>query len=989
MKPRLAALTLGAALLGGAWLAWSAVSPFVIPFQPVKSFRAFSQTAGTASLFLRKPDGTFMQLTFGKTSPYRMLTSLAALGSLLTNPGAFLAAPAGPANVGRAAQLGAGGIFTSSGGLGGAWAFPGSRQVTVYLGTSALLYTGSQSYPLSSPVSNLVAEDINGDRVLDLVLGLNQTFGSNPAPGGVGVMLNQGNGTFAPMVKYTAGTSVESVAVLDLNRDGRPDIATADNSSGTLQVLLGNGNGTFQAALPVPTPSANTLHWSVTIADVTGDGNLDLAASGQGAITIVPGNGDGTFGQASRYVTRDGPLWGIVAGDFTGDGRLDLAVCNGQQSSATVFINTGTGQFQERDSYALTYNPHSLLVADVNHDGKLDLVNGIGDARWFGPSFSSFTMDILYGGGDGSFAGTPVSPVPGGSVSLAAVADFSGDGRADAVAGSYFGNNVFYYEGQPGDRFAAQPQTISLGTGPQVLPTAAVAGDFNGDQRPDLAVTESGPSRVAILLRGPTGFQAPSTFATGGQGSSGIAAADFDGDGKLDLAVSNGLSGQTGVLQGGGNGSFQLLAAYPTGTKPTDVAARDFTGDGRADLAVADGADGGKIHVLRNTGAGAFAAMPQLSVGVNPLALSLRDVNGDGRTDLIAAANGPSFTWIIGVALGNGDGTFRALQTYATDFGPTGLAVEDFDGDGNQDLFVTHCCGETNAGYYRGTGGGNFAPEAFLDAPVSAIRAWAVRLNPSDTTSPPDLVVATNQGGIMALPNTQKRFRNRNSASFIPGTLAADMIVTGEAPGIAPQLLVAQQTPWPLELGGVRVDVVDSAGTSRQAPIYYVSPSAVSYLIPAGTAIGYANVTLRSSTGQQSSDEVYVGPVAPGLYSANSSGSGAAAAFYLRVPANGERTQDLVFDATTREATAIDLGPDTDQVYLLLYGTGFRNATSVTARLGTRSIPVLGTAAHSVYQGLDQVNIGPLPRTLAAAGLLNVELVFDGQPANVVTVRIR
>ncbi len=159
--------------------------------------------------------------------------------------------------------------------------------------------------------------------------------------------------------------------------------------------------------------------------------------------------------------------------------------------------------------------------------------------------------------------------------------------------------------------------------------------------------------------------------------------------------------------------------------------------------------------------------------------------------------------------------------------------------------------------------------------------------------------------------------------------------------------------------------------------------------MPPSTAVGFATVTLRTSTGQRTMEEVYVDTVSPGLYSANSSGSGAAAAFFLRVQANGARTQELVFDAATREPATIDLGPETDQVYLLLYGTGFRNATSVTARVGGRAIPVLGTAAHSIYQGLDQVNIGPLPRALADSGLSNVELVFDGQPANVVTVRIR
>jgi uncharacterized protein (TIGR03437 family) len=214
------------------------------------------------------------------------------------------------------------------------------------------------------------------------------------------------------------------------------------------------------------------------------------------------------------------------------------------------------------------------------------------------------------------------------------------------------------------------------------------------------------------------------------------------------------------------------------------------------------------------------------------------------------------------------------------------------------------------------------------------------------------------------------------------------MIVTAEANGIAPALLVAQQTPWPMELGGVRVTITDSAGTTNSAPIYYVSTSAVSYLLPANTAIGLATVKVRTSTGREIQEQIYVNPVAPGIYSANSSGSGAAAAFYLRVAASGARTQDLVFDNNLNPA-ALDLSPTGDQVYLLLYGTGFRNGSTVTAQVGGRSVPVLGTAAHSIYQGLDQVNLGPLPRTLIGAGVVNVTLTIDGRATNPVTVRIQ
>ena len=233
----------------------------------------------------------------------------------------------------------------------------------------------------------------------------------------------------------------------------------------------------------------------------------------------------------------------------------------------------------------------------------------------------------------------------------------------------------------------------------------------------------------------------------------------------------------------------------------------------------------------------------------------------------------------------------------------------------------------------------------------------------------------------------------KNSASFVPGSLAPDLIAFGEAPNIAPSLIVASANPWPISLGGVHLDITDSQGQTRPAPIYYVTTNAISYLVPAGTASGPATANLTTSTGVLVTGTFNVDRVSPGLFTANATGSGVPAGFWIRAAANGVQTQDYLFDPSkplgSRVPVAVDLGATGDQVFLSLYGTGFRHASAATATVGGVPVPVSGFAAVGVYQGEDVVNVGPLPRSLAGRGEIHVVLSFDGKPANTVIVSVR
>jgi uncharacterized protein (TIGR03437 family) len=180
------------------------------------------------------------------------------------------------------------------------------------------------------------------------------------------------------------------------------------------------------------------------------------------------------------------------------------------------------------------------------------------------------------------------------------------------------------------------------------------------------------------------------------------------------------------------------------------------------------------------------------------------------------------------------------------------------------------------------------------------------------------------------------------------------------------------------------------------APLFYVSPTQINYLIPPGTPLGTATVTIvNDMLGTVATGTLQIAAVAPGLFSANSSGEGVAAADALRASAGGTKSSVTVFRCGSTAGSCVpvpmDLGPPTDTVVLVLYGTGIRGFSSianVTATIGTTSAPVLFAGAQGAFVGQDQVNV-QLPRSLIGSGQVNVVLTVDGQASNAVTINIQ
>ena len=231
--------------------------------------------------------------------------------------------------------------------------------------------------------------------------------------------------------------------------------------------------------------------------------------------------------------------------------------------------------------------------------------------------------------------------------------------------------------------------------------------------------------------------------------------------------------------------------------------------------------------------------------------------------------------------------------------------------------------------------------------------------------------------------------------SYSPAALAGESIAAAFGTGLAGGAIAAAATPLPVDLRGTTVRVRDAASVERFAPLFFVSPTQINYLVPAGTAPGQAQITIANGQGPLAVGTAAIAPVAPGLFTADASGRGLAAAAALRIRADGSQSYEPVarFDAAQNRfvPVPIDLGAANDQVFLLLFATGIRNRSqlaNVTARLGDADALVLFAGPQGDLLGLDQVNV-QLPRALAGRGEIDLALTVDGRAANLVRIAIK
>ncbi len=555
-----------------------------------------------------------------------------------------------------------------------------SGDVSILLGKGDGTFRGPVSYPVSSALA-VTAADVNGDGNIDLAEAGGDGF--------LNLLLGNGDGTFQPAQTFLVGVGIltNSIAAADLNGDGKPDLVLANIfgaafNLGSIDVLLGNGDGTFQPAVSY---NSGQNSESVTIADLNADGvpDLSVATDNSGGVNIFLGNGDGTFRSAGQFVTGDGST-SVAAADLNADGKTDLVVANNglgvtangnlSPGNLSVLMGNGDGSFQSgRNSLAARF-PEGIASGDFNGDGIPDVA----------AVAVSGAVTALLGSGDGFFA--PSYTFMGKvSFSDVATADFNHDGRLDLAVASGEGSGILLFKGN-GDGTFQTPNEFFAGPTPRAIAVA----DLNQDGNPDLVFAndiQGVQGTVSILLGNSDGTFGPAAAYNADGRPKSVTIADFNHDGKLDLAVANFVTGNVSVLRGNGDGTFRTAVNYAAGASPRWIAAGDLNHDGNLDLAVADFGTM-DLAVLLGNGDGTFQPPVAHYVGHFPGFVAIRDVNRDGNPDLVAAV---SFTAVHGngtlaILLGNGDSTFQPPAYYGTGLLPRGVTFADFNLDGIPDL---------------------------------------------------------------------------------------------------------------------------------------------------------------------------------------------------------------------------------------------------------------------------------------------------------------
>lgn len=302
---------------------------------------------------------------------------------------------------------------------------------------------------------------------------------------------------------------------------------------------------------------------------------------------------------------------------------------------------------------------------------------------------------------------------------------------------------------------------------------------------------------------------------------------------------------------------------------------------------------------------------------------------------------------------------------------------------------------------------GNLAAGANLATGLTLTDGGTVTINlPASINLATDPLTATLQirdraGQTTKIVRTYRRnsalltVTNVSAASYSATPLAPAAIIAAFGTNLATATNSANTTPLPTTLAGTTVTVRDSAGIERLAPLFFVSPNQINYQMPPETAPGLATITVVTPAGNVSQGTTTIAAVAPGLFAANASGQGVAAAFALRIRADGSQSYEAIarFDPTLQRYVAqpIDLGPVNEQVFLIAFGTGFRYRSSlfgVNARIGGLESPVSFAGAQGALVGVDQVNV-QLPRGLLGRGEVEATLTVDGKTANTVRINLK
>lgn len=618
--------------------------------------------------------------------------------------------------------------------------------------------------------------DVNGDGKPDIVTPHKNTYG-------IDMQLGNGDGTFAPVTTISSAWRSYVTAVGDFTGDGLADVLIDASASTSftrgIVVFPGDGHGHFGAA--IVTAHNYSVAEEIAVGDFNRDGRLDLVIGSGYNPAVLLGNGNGTFGSRTFLGAADRTTSGVAVADFNGDGLLDVA---GASAIAFFELGNGDGTFHDGAQYPAATPGAHLAVADMNRDGKPDLIatqnlhtivyasrpDGGYDVRTYRTGMGSNLMaadfdgdgipdvvtagsavvSLAHGNGDGTLRAArafPLPPIDPANDRSLALADATGDGKADVL--TVAGNLLTVLPGS-GDGAFGSPITLTMPFDYPRNDTYAF-GDLNGDSKVDAVYLYSlFDAAVTVYLGNGDGtFRSNGSRTVPRDGQAKLA--DVTGDGKLDLIV---LGNPVNVYPGNGDGSFAAPVASSVGAA-LNALVKDMDGDGRADLVRSDG------QVCLSDATGAFRLGPKAPLFdpydyAFPALTAVADLNGDGRPDVV----GQSFQ-LLYICLANADGTFGARQAlwFSRDGWLRDGIAADIDRDGHTDLVFGRLV-------LFGNGAGSFdRVEGMLigdDSGAGLYRSPGTAVADLDGDGSPDIVDAASDGRVDVL------LTNRAAARDLP-----------------------------------------------------------------------------------------------------------------------------------------------------------------------------------------------------------------------------
>jgi hypothetical protein len=565
---------------------------------------------------------------------------------------------------------------------------------------SGITFKNPPIIPTAGDPLGVATADLNHDGKLDLIY----VNGANPIV--VHTLLGRGDGTFAhgqdiSMPAGVCGSLNCAITIADVNGDGNLDVILggahvnfqAETSTPQVVVLLGYGDGTFQPAIVSSFQPPNLPYTSVTqpfaVGDVNEDGLADLVTSDGTYVYVLYGDGTGHFTLGNEIETNT--TGPTYLADLNGDHHLDIVTMDRIGAIFYVLLGNGNATFQQFVRYATGAPTNSMLLTDLDGDGHPDVVAQI---------YPNLLI-LMKGNPDGTFAAPTTIDAQPPSGAFTAVEDFNGDGIKDFLYYTPAGVGVLL--GESNLNFGSFLQSISGNS--NVFETALTisVGDFNGDGHSDIAMAAEGG--IVILLGNGDGTFKSADLYDVGQLVGAAAVADFNGDKLPDIAVTLPANFPR-LLLGDGNGGFTLgpdpNPSYGSQSPFSNLEVADFNGDGKKDLTmgnqVPNTASSGTQYVELGSGNGTFSSPVAVANGAPVLA----DFSNDGRTDMIADG-GDS----IIVSLGQADGNFLTVTTPLRVPSLNGwLAVGDVNRDGKPDVVINY---RDHIEIWLGNGDGSFS----------------------------------------------------------------------------------------------------------------------------------------------------------------------------------------------------------------------------------------------------------------------------------------